>query len=306
MWTEFLPKKSDVFTHLRRWKLQAKRETDLKLQHLKLDGGMEFGSKAFQEWLAADGVTHEKSAPYEHEQNRLAEWGIQTISQRAMCQLFSVNMTMGFWLYAVETATYLINCSPTTALTGKTPFEAWTGKHPNIKHLYVAMFALCIGWFVQPTWPLYRANMAKAGTVGKPSVARTTRQYCQYHWSHHLSASYHAPVVSCVIRLLFPSPSPSPPLFSPLLNTVAATPPGHLLVVAVACQPATHAGHFLAALSSTQHVFFGPCRHCRHCHHCLPSCPHFPWAHFGIPKGEYDDFKCVVIVQLTSKILRTV
>jgi len=42
-------------------------------------------------------------------------------------------------------------------------------------HLYVAMFALY-------TWLLYKANMANAGTIGKPSVARTTRQYRQYHW----------------------------------------------------------------------------------------------------------------------------
>ena len=96
---------------------------------------MEFGSKAFEEWLAVDGVTHEKSAPYEHEQNGLAERGIQTISQRAMCQLFGANMTVGFWPYAVEISTYLVNRSPTTALTGKTPFEAWTGERPNIKNL---------------------------------------------------------------------------------------------------------------------------------------------------------------------------
>jgi len=53
-----------------------------------------------------------------------------------MCQLFSANMTVGFWLYAVETVTYLTNRSPTTALTGKTPFKAWTGERPNIKNLH--------------------------------------------------------------------------------------------------------------------------------------------------------------------------
>jgi len=41
----------------------------------------------------------------------------------------------------------------------------------------------------------------------------------------------------------------------PLLNAVAATPPSHLPIIAIACQLATHAGHFPAALSSTQHVF---------------------------------------------------
>ena len=52
-----------------------------------------------------------------------------------MCQLFGANMTVGFWLYAVEISTYLVNRSPTMALTGKTPFEAWTGERPNIKNL---------------------------------------------------------------------------------------------------------------------------------------------------------------------------
>jgi len=52
-----------------------------------------------------------------------------------MCQLFGANMSQGFWPYAVENAVYLINHSPTTTLKDKTLFEAWTGKHPNIKHL---------------------------------------------------------------------------------------------------------------------------------------------------------------------------
>lgn len=119
-WVEFLPKKSDAFARLQKWKLRAERETDLKLQHLKSDGGKEFGSGVFEEWLAADGVTHERSAPYEHEQNGLAERAIQNVSQRAMCQLFGAGMSEGFWPYAVETAVYLINRSPTTTLRDKT------------------------------------------------------------------------------------------------------------------------------------------------------------------------------------------
>ena len=83
-----------------------------------------------------EGVKHEKSAPYEHEQNGLAERGIQNVSQQAMCQLFGADMSQGFWPYAVENATYLINHSPTTTLDNMTPFEAWTGKHPNIKHIH--------------------------------------------------------------------------------------------------------------------------------------------------------------------------
>jgi len=134
-WVEFLQKKSDVFPCLQRWKLQAEHETDLKLQYLKSDGGKEFGSRAFEDWLEANGVIHKKSALYNHEQNGLAERGIQTVSQRAMCQLFGADMSEGFWPHAVETVVYLINCSPTSTLCDKTPFKAWKGKHPDIKHL---------------------------------------------------------------------------------------------------------------------------------------------------------------------------
>ena len=134
-WVEFLTKKSDAFTHLQRWRLQAECETDLKLRYLKSDGGKEFGSKAFEEWLEADGVVHEKSTLYEHKQNGLAERGIQNVSSCAMCQLFGANMLEGFWPHAVETAVYLINCSLTATLHDKTPIEAWTGERPNIKHL---------------------------------------------------------------------------------------------------------------------------------------------------------------------------
>ena len=44
-------------------------------------------------------------------------------------------MPVGFWPHAVETAVYLANRSPTSTLRDKTPFEAWTGEKPNIKHL---------------------------------------------------------------------------------------------------------------------------------------------------------------------------
>ena len=42
-----------------------------------------------------------------------------------------------FWAEALSTAVYLRNRSPTTAVEGKTPFEAWTEQKPNVGHLRV-------------------------------------------------------------------------------------------------------------------------------------------------------------------------
>lgn len=42
-----------------------------------------------------------------------------------------------FWEEAIRHATYLLNRLPTSAVTEITPFEAWSGKKPHMKHLRV-------------------------------------------------------------------------------------------------------------------------------------------------------------------------
>ena len=42
-----------------------------------------------------------------------------------------------FWAEALLTAVYLQNRSPTKAVKGLTPFEAWTSEKPNVKHLRI-------------------------------------------------------------------------------------------------------------------------------------------------------------------------
>ena len=42
-----------------------------------------------------------------------------------------------FWAEALVTASYLRNRSPTKALAGKTPYEAWNGEKPHVHHLRV-------------------------------------------------------------------------------------------------------------------------------------------------------------------------
>ena len=49
--------------------------------------------------------------------------------------LMEARLPEQFWADAVATAVYILNRSPTKALTGKTPFEAWSGRRPNLSHL---------------------------------------------------------------------------------------------------------------------------------------------------------------------------
>jgi hypothetical protein len=53
-----------------------------------------------------------------------------------------------FWGEAVKTAVYLLNRAPTKSLNGKTPFEAWFGRKPGVKHLRTfgcTAYAKCLG-----------------------------------------------------------------------------------------------------------------------------------------------------------------
>jgi hypothetical protein len=46
-------------------------------------------------------------------------------------------MPVVFWGEAVVTAVYILNCSLTKALNGRTPYEAWHGLKPAVSHLRV-------------------------------------------------------------------------------------------------------------------------------------------------------------------------
>jgi hypothetical protein len=46
-------------------------------------------------------------------------------------------MSVVFWGEAVVTAVYILNRSPTKALEGRTPYEAWHGRKPAVSHLQV-------------------------------------------------------------------------------------------------------------------------------------------------------------------------
>jgi hypothetical protein len=42
-----------------------------------------------------------------------------------------------FWGEAVVTTVYILNISPTKALNGRTPYEAWHGRKSTVSHLRV-------------------------------------------------------------------------------------------------------------------------------------------------------------------------
>ena len=51
--------------------------------------------------------------------------------------LVGAQVPQRFWAEALATAVYLRNRSPTKAVSGLTPYQAWTGRKPAVNHLKV-------------------------------------------------------------------------------------------------------------------------------------------------------------------------
>jgi len=51
--------------------------------------------------------------------------------------LDDAGLSTKYWAFAVSVAVYLKNRTPTWSVVGKTPYEAWYGRKPSLKHLRV-------------------------------------------------------------------------------------------------------------------------------------------------------------------------
>lgn len=110
-------------------------QTGKKLKKFRVDGGGEFINQEFKDFLAESGMELEITAAYSPAQNGIAERLNRTLVEHARAMMFDQNVPRHLWPEAVAYACYLKNRSPTRALAGMTPYEAFSGKKPDISAL---------------------------------------------------------------------------------------------------------------------------------------------------------------------------
>ena len=137
VWFYVLKRKDQVFECFREWKAMVEKDSGCKLKVLRTDNGGEYTSDAFEKFLRSEGVVHQVTVPKSPEQNGVSERYNRTIVETVRSMLQDAMLPLRFWAEALGTAVYLRNRSPTTAVEGMTPFEAWTGRKPNVGHLRV-------------------------------------------------------------------------------------------------------------------------------------------------------------------------
>jgi transposase InsO family protein len=136
-WIYLLRHKSEVFSAFKHFKSLAETQSGQKIQTLLSDRGGEYLSKEFDTLLTDLGIQHSFSAARTPQQNGVAERFNRTIVEKARVMLHEAKLPLSFWAEAIMTANYLRNRSPTKAMAAMTPYQAWTGKLPSVKHLRV-------------------------------------------------------------------------------------------------------------------------------------------------------------------------
>ncbi|GKF54473.1 retrovirus-related pol polyprotein from transposon TNT 1-94 [Tanacetum coccineum] len=120
----------------------------MKLWHMRLghmsEKGMVILSKRgllgvleFNDFCRDEGIARHYTVCYTPQQNWVAERMNRTLLERTRCLLWNAGLNRNFWAEALNTACYLINRSPATAIDCKTPIEVWSGKPADYSKLRV-------------------------------------------------------------------------------------------------------------------------------------------------------------------------
>jgi hypothetical protein len=91
----------------------------------------------FTTYCADEGIQRHYSAPYSPQQNGVVKRCNQIVVTAACTLLTQCGMPAVYWGEAVMTAVHLLNHSLTSALDGKTLYEAWHRRKPTISYLHV-------------------------------------------------------------------------------------------------------------------------------------------------------------------------
>lgn len=130
--------KDQVYECFKLYEAMVTAKFGRKIARVRSDNGGEYRNEQFEKFCEQKGIQMECTVPYSPEQNGVSERMNRTLVEKARAMLIGSGVAKTFWCEAVETAAYLVNRSPASALKeGKTPFELWEGRKPNISGMRV-------------------------------------------------------------------------------------------------------------------------------------------------------------------------
>jgi len=137
VWVYFMKHKGEMFQHFLNFKAMVEKEKGVSIKCLRFDGGGEYFSNEFNEYLKEHGIQRKYSCSYSSQQNGIAKRKNRHIVEIARAMLNEKNLPNYFWAEAITTVVYIMNRIPITVVHGMTPKEKFTCKKPDVSHLKV-------------------------------------------------------------------------------------------------------------------------------------------------------------------------
>ncbi|KAG8381639.1 hypothetical protein BUALT_Bualt06G0142500 [Buddleja alternifolia] len=128
--------KSETFEKFKVFKADVENRLDKHIKSLRSDRGGEYLSREFLDFLTANGIRSQLTAPGTPQQNGVAERRNRTLMEMVRSMMSHATLPSSFWGYALETAAYLLNLVPSKSVP-KTPVELWIGRKPKINYLRI-------------------------------------------------------------------------------------------------------------------------------------------------------------------------
>ena len=132
----FMNSKTEVVEKSKEFKHLVENQLNKRINALRTDNGPEYVNSHLSKNLKNNGIIHEKTVACSP-QNGLAERFNRTLLECMRSMLMDSGVGGDFWAEAIAAAAYLKNRSPTKALKRVTPYEAWTKRKPDLRHLRI-------------------------------------------------------------------------------------------------------------------------------------------------------------------------
>jgi transposase InsO family protein len=134
-WIILLHTKDQAKHKLLAWMKWVQRQTGKPLKHFHGDRGGEFLNTVLLDYFREQGVTWTFSNPHTPQQNGVAEARNKQIGRFTRTSLLHSNAPKFYWGYAAQHACVTNNLVPHGLLGGKTPYEVWHSRKPNMHRL---------------------------------------------------------------------------------------------------------------------------------------------------------------------------
>ena len=128
--------KAETFQKFKEFQNEVQNQLGKMIKVIRSDRGGEYMSQEFHHHIKECGIVSQFTPPGTPQWNGVSERRNRTLLDMVRSMMSQATLPISFWGYALETAAFLLNRTPTKAVE-KTPYEVWTGHKANMSFVRI-------------------------------------------------------------------------------------------------------------------------------------------------------------------------